>query len=139
MTGAVGTARAVVAQAVTAARPGWDVRPYPFTPSQLTSGGCAVSVWRGDLTAHRGELGPVLLEHGLTVHLYAARTEGPEAEDELDGLLDELLMAVQAVEAVAFTRAERMTFDRKFQGWAITLSLTSPNIYRAAHTREDIR
>jgi hypothetical protein len=120
------TPREILAAAVLAAQPEWTVKDYPWKPKQVAKDQAAVAVWRSDLEL----VNALELRHTLTVNLYVSRTEGADAEAEADDALDAVLLAIQGVPGLAWSRAERQTFDNVFTGWQITASGTSTNVYR---------
>lgn len=124
-------ARVVLAQQIVSDHPAWVVQPCPWVPKQVAKGSPAVSVWRTDL-----ERQGLVLVHRLTLNLYCSKTADAAAEAEAEDLLDELLLSIQRVDAAAWTKAERMTFDKVLGGWQITAELRSPDIYRASIIQE---
>lgn len=122
------TPREVLAQGILAAQPEWTVKDHPWKPRQVAKDQAAVAVWRTDLEV----ISNLELRHVLAVNLYVSRTEGADAEAEADDALDALLLAIQGIPGLAWSRAERMVFDNVFTGWQITATGVSTNVYRQA-------
>ena len=120
------TAREQVADAIKAAHPLWDVRPYPHVPKQVSPRRPVVSVFRTDLEPAEGGT----LRHALTLNLYGAASTGAGAEDELDANLDLVMLTLQAMPGVVFTTASRQTFEETIAGWQVTCHVKSVNVYK---------
>ena len=121
------TARGLVAAQLRADRDSWDVRAYPYFPANVTTKKPVVSIWRRDLLPGATTL---TLRHPLTVNLYGSRTAGEDVEDELDGLLDELMVSLQKVQEFAWEAAARTTWGQ-LSGWQITGHMEPNNPYPA--------
>ena len=102
----------------------WDVYDWPVKLTELRRP--AAVVYRTTLAPAPGGL-----SHEITLELYGTKTEGPDAEAELDDLLDAAMLSLQRLGPVAVKKAERTTFGGVFQGWAFELSWTSSDIYKA--------
>lgn len=108
----------------TAQRP--DVKPYGFQPAELRRP--LVVVFRGGIDREVDALA-----HGFTVQVMAPQGLADEAtEDALDGLLDTVLTALQRLDVVAWSKAERKVFLESFQGWEIEVSWASVDVYKQA-------
>jgi hypothetical protein len=128
------TPRQQVAAALAAALPGWLVDDYPNVPKQVAKGRPCLSVWR----SHVGP-GPARthLAHELTINLYAARTQGAAAEDELDNLLDDVMLALERFPGWILAGAARQSFaNDSIAGFQITGSVISTNVYRSTVIQE---
>lgn len=102
----------------------WDVYEWPVQLSEIRRP--AAVVYRTTVT--RAAHG---LSHDLTLDVYGTKTEGAEAEAELDNLLDSAMLSLQRLGPVAVKKAERSTFAGSFQGWSFELSWASSDIYKA--------
>lgn len=107
----------------------WLVKAYPWVPKQVAKDKPAVAVWRSTLEPGDNKLE---IRHDLVVNLYTSRTAEEAAEQEAEDLLDELLLSLQRLGLVAWSKAERMIFDNVITGWQITCHLGSTDIYRQA-------
>lgn len=119
------TPRELVAAAIKQDLPSYDVRSYPYVPAELRRP--LVVVFREGIAAV-----PEGLKHDLTVQLYGIRSTGSPAEAELDTVLDNVMLALQKLDTVAVTRAERKVFADVFQGWELSLTWVSVDIYKQA-------
>lgn len=119
------TARGLVAAQIRTDWPKWDVRAYGYVPGNVAPSKPVVSVWRTDLAPGPNSL---TLRHDLTINLYGSRTAGEEAEEELDGLLDDLLVSLQRFPHITWTAAARTVWG-KLSGWQITGYVESTNLY----------
>lgn len=126
------TPRGVIAQRISDEHKTWRVVDYPDGPENLGRGAVYVAVYRTTVSKPAGS--PQALEHAVTVDLYGAPQLAPRTEGVLDDLLDDLLLTVAAMRDVTWTTAERHAFDT-MQGWRITLTLASSNIYAAGARR----
>lgn len=105
-----------------------DVKDWGHSPEELARP--LVTVFRTDVEPKPQELA---IEHAFTVQLmgtqqYATR----ETEAALEALLDEVLVALQKVSVVAWTKAQRKVFLDLFHGWEISVTWTSGDVYRNA-------
>jgi hypothetical protein len=124
------TPRETLAAAILTDNPAWTVRAYPWTPRQVAKGDVAVCVWRASLAPRPGT--DLELAHELTINVYLPKTDGDGAEAEGDEALDELLLTLQRIPGVAWSKAERTVFDNVISGWQITAAVNSKNYYRQA-------
>ncbi|MDQ5821191.1 MAG: hypothetical protein M3540_07115 [Actinomycetota bacterium] len=85
-----------------------------------------VSVWRTDLTPASNSL---KLRHPVTVNLYGSKTAGEAVEEELDGLLDEVMLSLQRLDQFTWTDASRTTWTGNVSGWQITGHMEPNNTY----------
>lgn len=121
------TARQQVAAAIAAAT-GFTVSDYPREPAQLRGAKPFVDVFATDLAPVQED---TKLEHRLEIHVYASRTAGPDAEDELEDNRDAVLLALQRIPGLGWDRAERVIFmDGAAIGYKITATAISDNEYR---------
>lgn len=122
------TARSYLGDAVQAALPEWKVETAPAEPGQVRRGKPFLAIWRATLSPGDSVFN---LTHAMELDLYGAKTENDaDTEEELEGHLDALLTVLESLELFQFREAERMTFKGSFQGYKITGSITTENIYR---------
>lgn len=123
-----GTCRAYLEEAVRAALPRWKVEAAPAEADQVRRGAPFLAIWR--TTVGPGD-SVFNLRHSMQLDLYGARdANDSKTEEELEGYLDQLLLVLDALELFTFQEAERVTFKNIFQGYKITGSITTENIYR---------
>jgi len=121
------TARQTVAAAIKAST-GFTVSDYPQEPAQLRGAKPFVDVFATDIIPVEGD---TQLEHRLEVHVYASRTAGPDAEDEVEDNRDAVLLALQRIPGLSWDRAERVMFmGGTAIGYKITATAVSENEYR---------
>lgn len=125
---AANTCRAYLGEAVKAAHPEWKVETAPAEPGQVKRGVPFLAIWRATLNPGDSVFN---LSHSMELDLYGAKDSNDSAtEEELEGYLDQLLTVLESLELFQFAQAERMTFKNVFQGYKITGSITTENIYR---------
>lgn len=123
-----GTCRDYLGDAVKAAYPAWIVEKAPAEPGQVRRGVPFLAVWRSTLNPGDSVFN---LTHSMELDLYGSKDANDSAtEEELEGYLDQLLTVLDSLELFTFREAERMTFKSTFQGYKITGSITTENIYR---------
>lgn len=120
------TARGMVAAQIRQDHSSWDVRAYPHVPTNVTTKKPVVAVWRTDLTPASNS---TKLRHPVTVNLYGSKTAGEAVEEELDGLLDEVMLSLQRLDQFTWTDASRTTWTGNVSGWQITGYLEPLNTY----------
>lgn len=126
-----GTCRDYLAEAVRADLPGWKVEAAPAEPGQVRRGEPFLAIWRASMGPGDSVFN---LTHDMEMDLYGAKDANTAAtEEELEGHLDQLLLVLESLELFQFQRAERMTFKSVFQGYKITGSITTENIYRKSN------
>lgn len=122
------TGREIIAAQIRADNPDYVVCDYPKEPAQVQTGKPYVDVFATAISPADGELH---LAHDLEVHCYAARTSGPDAESEVETIRDNVILSLQRLKDVGWTRAERVTFmDGAYVGYKITVAGTTPNVYK---------
>jgi len=72
------------------------------------------------------------LSHPVTIDAYGQKTMGEKVEDELDEMLDDIMLSLQRLERVYEIKAARTVFKDTYQGWSITCSVSSGNVYKSA-------
>lgn len=120
------TPRETLAAQLRTDHPDYRVFDYPYAPSEVRSP--VIAVWRTDVNPHPQS--PSMLRHDLTVQAYIGPTVGEKAEATLDDLLDAVLLSLQRLPAVTWTKSERTIFQDTFQGWTVTCYADSPNVYK---------
>lgn len=122
------TARAYLGEAVKAALPEWKVETAPAEPAQVRKGKPFLAIWRATLSPGDTVFN---LSHAMELDLYGSKDANDSTtEEELEGHLDELLTVLESLELFQFSQAERMTFKSVYQGYKITGSIITENIYR---------
>ena len=125
------TPRGALAQRIATEHPTWRVTDYPTGPDQLGRGQVYAAVYRRTIAKHtQGQA----LEHEVVIDLYVAQALTSAAEDEGDDRLDDLLITLAAMDDVTWSTAERHTFDA-LQGWRVTCTVYSTDVYAAAARR----
>lgn len=125
---AANTCRAYLGEAVQAAYPSWKVETAPAEPGQVRRGVPFLAIWRATLNPGDSVFN---LSHSMELDLYGSKdANDSDTEEELEGYLDQLLTVLESLELFQFREAERMTFKNVFQGYKITGSITTENIYR---------
>lgn len=125
-----GTCRDYLADAVRAELESWKVEAAPAEPGQVKRGTPFLAIWRASVGPGPNAFS---LTHEMELHLYGSRDSNDSAtEEELEGYLDQLLVILQGLDRFEFKEAERSVFKGIFQGYKITGSIITENIYRAA-------
>jgi len=106
----------------------YAVYPWMYSPATNIST-CAIAVYRTEMADHPDA--PNQLRHSIAIDAYGQKTQGEGVEDELDDLLDDIMLSLQRVEGVYDITAKRSVFKDSFQGWAITCSADSANVYKS--------
>lgn len=127
------TPRQTIAAQLAADNAGWDVYPWAYAPATDIRRH-AVAVYRTDVDPH--PQAPGKIRHSVTIDAYGMTKLGERSEDELDTLLDGILLSLQRIEGVTFLKAERNTFKESFQGWTVTCSADSENVYQTTVRNE---
>lgn len=126
------TPRQKLAERIQADNPAWIVNDFPMTPKQVGRGKPVVSIWRSEVNPEKR----LHLRHELTIQLYGSKKDGVEAENELDGYFDELMLSIERFPGCILGKSSRRHFAEAFTGWDVTVSVLSNNIYRAAVIEE---
>ena len=128
------TCRAYLAHKIRMDHPAWTVEASPAEPDQVRRGKVYVALWREAINPGVNSLE---LVHPVKLQLYGAKDNGEAAEEELDGSLDQLLLSLEALPRFEFKAADRMLLKNVFQGWEITGTVTTENIYRNIHNKKE--
>lgn len=120
-----GPARQVLADQIKADNPALVVCPWVHMPEQVTSGHPVVAVYRERISRLA-----TALEHHVKLDVFAALTDGPEAEDEAEDALDLVLLSLQRVPGCTWQEVQRVTFGGSFAGYTITASMHSADVYK---------
>ncbi len=128
------SARGQIAHALQTEHPTWVVKAFPFTPENVARGKPVISVFRPTLS--RNTLANVL-DHALTITIFAASVDNNKAEDELDDTLDALLLTLQGVPGFTWSTCERQNFKNEIAGIQISATIRSRDIYRAQHAQKE--
>lgn len=115
--------REIVAEKISADNPMFNVKAYPAeAPENFGSKRATqVSVFRTELTN-----GPSILIHEVAIELMVGKSD----EDYLDESLDEVLLSIQRIPGLTWSSATRTVFDDKYNGYRITLSAPTKNLYK---------
>jgi hypothetical protein len=107
----------------------YAVYPWMYSPTtdlrQPT-----IAVYRTEVGDHPET--PGNLQHSITIDAYGKRTQGEAVESELDDVLDDIMLSLQRLDRVYDIKATRSVFKDSFQGWAITCTVSSGNVYKSA-------
>lgn len=133
MTTDANTCRAYLANQIRLDHPAWAVEASPAEPDQVRRGKVYVALWREAINPGKNSLE---LTHPMKLQLYGAKDNGEPAEEELDATLDQLLLSLERLPRFEFKAADRMLLKNVFQGWEITGSILTENIYRNALSQE---
>lgn len=102
-----------------------DVYPFGYVPDELRRP--AVAVFRETVGQEVASL-----DHALVIQIFSPLAYSTEdAEDVLDTLLDEALLALRRLAVVTFKEAKRQVLAEQFQGWEITASWASADYIKA--------
>ena len=111
----------------------YAVYPWMYSPtSDLRKP--AIAVYRTEVADH--PTAPNQLRHSVAIDAYGKKSMGEGVEDELDDLLDDIMLSLQRIEGVYDITAKRSVFKDSFQGWAITCSADSANVYKSTVLNE---
>lgn len=103
----------------------YAVYPWMYSPtSDLRQP--AIAVYRTEVA------GGDQLSHSVTIDAYGKKSMGEAVEDELDDVLDDIMLSLQRLDRVHDITAKRSVFKDSFQGWAITCTVSSGNVYKSA-------
>lgn len=129
------TPRQQVAEQIRADNPTFRVFEYAKKPANVNVGQPVVSVFRTDVQTDPATV--LMLEHSVTVQVFASKTMEAAVEDELDDALDAVLLSLERLGGWALKTAKRASFyDGTFAGWEIEAAAKSPNVYRDTVLRE---
>lgn len=116
------TGRSLLAGELAAALPGWlivsDARQIDTVPNP---GACVLWTARRSRPA---KLGLDWLLDELTLWVLTPATKPARIEDDLDELLQQVMEALEPLQAFAWTDAERGVLADKFDGWRLTVTCT---------------
>jgi hypothetical protein len=104
----------------------YAVYPYLYAPATNISQP-SIAVYRTAV-----EESGTGLSHPVTIDAYGQKTMGEKVEDELDEMLDDIMLSLQRLERVYEIKATRTVFKDTYQGWSITCSVSSGNVYKSA-------
>lgn len=121
------TPRETIAAQLSGDWPGHVVYAYPYAPTTDIRKN-ALAVYRTDVDPH--PTSPNQLRHAVTIDAYGKTKLGTDSEVELDDLLDDILLSLERLAGVTFLKAERKVFKDAFQGWTVTLTADSENVYK---------
>lgn len=108
--------------------PTFTVRDYGAPlPENLGAGAVLVQVYRITLAPHAQAN---VLTHTCRVELVVGSKDPAQAEASLEDALDEVLLSLQRMPGISWSTAERSVFNESMNGWTVTCSADSKNIYR---------
>jgi hypothetical protein len=103
----------------------YAVYPYLYEPT--------TDIRKVSIAVYRTEVALAdQLTHSITIDAYGKKSTGEGVEDELDDVLDDIMLSLQRLERVYDITAKRSVFKDSFQGWAITCTVSSGNVYKSA-------
>lgn len=121
------THRQIIADQIKADTPAFIVKPFPASaPDNLAKGKAQVSVYRQSIKPNQNSL-----ESSLTVEIMTNAGTAISFEDDLEAALDQVILSIERIPGVLWTEAVRTIFDEKFFGYQVTVSLSSPNVYKS--------
>lgn len=137
MTEFTGTPRSYLKASLEAAgHDHWTVHARPMIPEQVPRDTAILSLWRNELLPGAATTS---LDHQFTVNLYVSRTSTDALEEELEGELDALLLALQPLGAVSWSSAARANWrDGTVTGWRVAVKVTSGNYYKTHHLTQGV-
>lgn len=62
-------------------------------------------------------------DYGMSLLLVASRTAAGPADDELDGLLEDVLTVLDSSDHLSWTKATRATFEEKYPAYQVELNV----------------
>lgn len=113
------SARATVAAAITTARPTWRVVAHGGVLDGVTGPTCVVVT-----EAVEPGVTPTFLRTTVSVVVLTGKEDPAKVEPDLEDLLFEVIAILDALDTLAWTRAERVIYDDRFQAYRITLDIT---------------
>ena len=121
------TIRQQIADQIKADNAAFVVDTYPRSyPENLRAGGTYVQVYR-EAIRHTSE-------DALTVDLKAvvlvAKQDGPKAEDDLEGALDQVLLSVERFPGASWSEATRVVLGDKWNAYEVSVTVGINNAYR---------
>lgn len=128
----MGTPRVDIAAQIRADWPDLDVYGHGHEPTELRKQ--TVSVFREQIaqTPTGGQL-----VHQITIRAYGLHAHATaQAETALDDLLDKVLVSLRRLDVLEFKTADRRVLADAFQGWEISCTWTSVDIYKQTVTNE---
>lgn len=112
--------RKLLADALRAALPAWQIVSDARALDGVRKPGAAV-LWTARRT-RPDKLTLDLLMDEITLWVLTASDRPADIEDDLDGLLGDVMRALEPLEWCAWTEATRGTLDETFPGWQLTVS-----------------
>lgn len=120
--------RTHVADAIKADNPAFVVDPFPKVyPDNLATGRTYVQVYRETLTR-----APEALGHALKVVVFVAKQGSAQAEDDLEGALDAVLLTIERMDGVQWSEASRVVLADAWNAYEVSVTVSSNNAYRSA-------
>ena len=122
-------ARDYIADKIKADNSAFIVDRYPREyPDNLSAGKTYVQVFReGVSRANDG------LKHSLKVGVFVAKQEGNQAENDLEGALDQILLSLESLDGVSWEEAARVVYGGKWNAYEVSVALNTNNAYRTAN------
>ena len=121
-------ARDYIADKLKADHPDFVVDRYPRSgPENLARGRTYVQVYRTNVS--RSAEG---LTHDLEIVVIVAKQVSNQAEIDLEGALDDVLVSLEDLDGVTWSAANRDIFLEQYGCYTITASLVTNNAYRTA-------
>lgn len=121
------TVRDDIEAQIKADNPNFIVKKFPdLYPENLGQGRTYVQIYRTDL-----EKGSPKLTHAMKVTVIVALQDGNAAEDALEGALDQVLLSLQRMQTVNWTKASRAVVANKWNAYEIDVTAISADPYKA--------
>lgn len=119
--------RKLVADQIKLDNPDFVVKAFPANAPENAGRKIFVHVYRDALNySNTG------LAHELNVDVVVNKQMDEAAQDQADAALDAVLLSLQRVEHIHWTRADLNIFDEKWLGYKIAGSSSSQDIYKSA-------
>lgn len=121
------THRQLIADQILADNPDFIVKAFPASaPTALGKGKAQISVFRESIKPNQNSL-----ESSLKIQVVCNAGYTIAAEDDLDAALDQVILSIERFPGVTWTEATRAVFDEKYFGYELTVTLSSPNVYKS--------
>lgn len=126
------TQRELIADQIKADNSGFIVKAFlASAPDNLGAGKTFVSVYRESIKPNQNNL-----EMDFSIEVMTPAGSTIAAEDALDVALDSVLLSLERIPGVLWSEAARTNFEDKYFGYKLSVSLTSPNVYKTIVRQE---
>jgi hypothetical protein len=126
------THRQIIADRIKADNPDFIVKAFAASaPTALGKGKAQVAVWRESIKPNQNSL-----ESSMTVQILCNSGDSPSFEEDLEGVLDQVILSIERIPGVLWTEAVKGIYDEKYFGYQLTVTLHSPNVYKSIVRQE---